>query len=86
MGADIRTQRSVALAKVGCHRVGKSGALSEPHAVEEVLRISTVVLQTRKIRNRPSVLEIVDLRQAADRRVRGYSLGIAQALGFSARP
>lgn len=79
-GADIRTQRSVALAKVGA--IVENPALYPNLTGREVLRISTVLLKldTSEI---DRVLEIVDLRQAADRRVRGYSLGMRQRLALA---
>jgi len=79
-GADIRTQRSVALAKVGA--IVENPALYPNLTGREVLRISTVLLKLDKSEI-DRVLEIVDLRQAADRRVRGYSLGMRQRLALA---
>lgn len=79
-GADIRTQRSAALAKVGA--IVENPALYPNLTGREVLRISTVLLKLDKSEI-DRVLEIVDLRKAADRRVRGYSLGMRQRLALA---
>ncbi|MGJ8560705.1 MAG: ABC transporter ATP-binding protein [Litorimonas sp.] len=79
-GFDIRTQRSAALAKVGA--IVENPALYPNLTGREVLRITAVLLKLDTLEI-DRVLEIVDLQKPADRRVRGYSLGMRQRLALA---
>lgn len=79
-GFDIRTQRSAALAKVGA--IVENPALYPNLTGREVLRITAVLLKLDRLEI-DRVLEIVDLQQPADRRVRGYSFGMRQRLALA---
>lgn len=78
-GANLRTDRAEALSSVGA--IVENPALYPNLTAREILRISTLLLNIDATEI-DRVLDIVDLRDAANRCVRDYSLGMRQRLAI----
>lgn len=79
-GANLRTDRVEALSRIGA--IVENPALYPNLTGREILRVSTLLLKI-KATEIDRVLDVVDLRAAADRRVQDYSLGMRQRLALA---